>query len=153
MVDRKEVIITNQQFGDHHLLQENSTGRLDEQKQEAKRLALRENTRRVLQESGLAEMLLAINKNLLKGRGQFEEYDSIILFKWGTSHTRRHIWVEVDGNNIRFRLLQHRQCTSPVPLCDGEYHTFTGAMWTNRVLLQSELKKYYDRPVAESSSD
>jgi hypothetical protein len=49
--------------------------------------------------------------------------------------------------------LQHRQCASPVPLCDGEYHTFTEAMWANRVLLQSELKKYYDRPVAESSSD
>jgi hypothetical protein len=49
--------------------------------------------------------------------------------------------------------LPHRTCASPIPLCDGEYHTFTRDMWTNRVLLQSELKRYYDRPVAESSSD
>ncbi len=144
---------TNQEHGDRRPLQENSADQLDEQGREAKRLALRENTRRVLQESGLAEMLLAMNKNLLKGRGQFEEYDTIVLFKWGTSHTRRHIWVEVDGDNIRFRLLEHRQCANPIPLCNGEYHTFTTAMWTNRLLLQSELKKYYDRPVAESSSD
>jgi hypothetical protein len=153
VVDRKAVIITDQEQGDQQLMPENSVDRRNEQEREAKRLALRENARRVLQESGLAEMLLAMNKNLLKGRGQFEEYDTIVLFKWGTSHTRRHIWVEVDDNTIRFRLLQHRLCASPVPLCDGEYHTFTKAMWANRLLLQSELKKYYDRPVAESSSD
>jgi hypothetical protein len=150
MVDRKGMMTTNQEYRDQQIMEESS---LDEHKREARRLALRANAKRVLHESGLAEMLLAINKNLLKGRGQFEEYDSMILFKWGTSHTRRHIWVEVDGNSIRFRLLQHRKCASPVPLCDGEYHTFTSAMWANRVLLQSELKKYYDRPVAESSSD
>jgi hypothetical protein len=143
---------TNQEHDDRRM-QENSIDHLDEREQEAERLALRENARRVLQESGLAEMLLAINKNLLKGRGHFEEYDTIVLFKWGTSHTRRHIWVEVDGDNIRFRLLQHRQCANSVPLCDGEYHTFNATMWANRLLLQSELKKYYDRPVAESSSD
>ncbi len=146
-------IITDQEHGDQQYMQENNADQLGEQEREAQRLALRENTKRVLRESGLAEMLLAANKNLLKGRGQFEEYDAIVLFKWGTSHTRRHIWVEVDDNTIRFRLLQHRRCTSPVPLCDGEYHTFTKSMWANRVLLQSELKKYYDRPVAESSSD
>ena len=144
------MITTDQEYHDQQLREENN---LDEQEREAKRLALRENAKRVLRESGLAEMLLTINKNLLKGRGQFEEYDSMVLFKWGTSHTRRHIWIEVDGNTIRFRLLQHRKCAGPTPLCDGEYHTFTSAMWANRALLQSELKKYYDRPVAESSSD
>jgi hypothetical protein len=144
------MITTNQEYRDQQLKEENN---LDEQEREAKRLAVRENAKRVLRESGLAEMLLAINKNLLKGRGQFEEYDSMVLFKWGTSHTRRHIWIEVDGNSIRFRLLQHRKCAGPAPLCDGEYHTFTSAMWADRALLQSELKKYYDRPVAESSSD
>jgi hypothetical protein len=144
------MITTNQEYRDQQLKEENN---LDEQEREAKRLAVRENAKRVLRESGLAEMLLAINKNLLKGRGQFEEYDSMVLFKWGTSHTRRHIWIEVDGNSIRFRLLQHRKCAGPAPLCDGEYHTFTSAMWADRALLESELKKYYDRPVAESSSD
>jgi|SRR5690242_464901 hypothetical protein len=144
------MIVTDQEYHDQQLREENN---LDEQEREAKRLALRENAKRVLRESGLAEMLLTINKNLLKGRGQFEEYDSMVLFKWGTSHTRRHIWIEVDGNTIRFRLLQHRKCAGSTPLCDGEYHTFTSAMWANRALLQSELKKYYDRPVAESSSD
>lgn len=120
---------------------------------EAERLLIRENTKRILQESGLAEMLRAINKNLLKGRGWFEEYDSMILFKWGTGYTMRHLWVEIAGDSIRFRMLQHRKCAREAPLCDGEYHTITRAMWSDRAFLQAELKKYYDRPVAESSSD
>ncbi len=120
---------------------------------EARRQARRENAKRVLRDSGLAEMLLAINKNQLKGRGTFDEYDSMILFRWGTSITRRHIWVEVQGNTIRFRLAPHRKCAAIAPLCDGEYHTFTSTMWANRDFLAAELKKYYDKPVAESSSD
>ena len=98
-------------------------------------------------------MLQGINKNLLKGRGHFEEYDSMVLFKWGTGYTLRHIWVEIAGNTLRFRLMQHRKCTRPAPLCDGEYHTFTSAMWSDFNFLQAELKKYYDRPVSETSSD
>src|SRR2546430_298181 len=106
---------------------------LDAQEQEARRLAARENARHILRESGLAEMLQAINRNLLKGRGHFEEYNSTILFRWGTQSTRRHMWIEVRDNTIRFRLQEHRKCTSPAPLCDGEYHTFTSAMWSNRL--------------------
>ncbi|HLZ60860.1 MAG TPA: hypothetical protein VKR06_28255 [Ktedonosporobacter sp.] len=126
---------------------------LDTQEVEARRLAIRENAKRVLRDSGLAEMLQGINKNLLKGRGRFEEYDSLVLFKWGTATTLRHMWIEVAGNTVRFRLHPHRKCLSSTPQCDGEYHTFTSAMWSDRVFLQGELKKYYDRPVAESSSD
>ncbi len=120
---------------------------------EARRLALRENAKRVLQESGLAEMLKTLNKNALKGRGTFHEYDSMVLLKWGTSSTLRHIWVEIDGNTIRFRLAPHRKCSITAPLCDGEYHTFTSTMWANREFLQSELQKYYAKPVAETSTD
>jgi hypothetical protein len=98
-------------------------------------------------------MLQSINKNLLKGRGRFEEYDSMILFKWGTGYTLRHIWVEVEGNTIRFRLAPHLKCSRPAPLCDGEYHTLTSTMWMDHDFLQAELKKYYDKPVAETSSD
>ncbi len=123
------------------------------QEQEARRLAARENAKHILRESGLAEMLQAINRNLLKGRGHFEEYDTTILFRWGTQSTLRHMWIEVRDNTIRFRLQEHRKCAGSAPLCDGEYHTFTSAMWLNRPFLQSELKKYYDRPVAETSSD
>jgi hypothetical protein len=142
------VIITNQE-------QEipSETEIVDEQEREARRLALRENARRVLQESGLAEMLQAVNRNLLKGRGWFEEYDTQVLFKWGTGYTMRHIWVEIEGSAIRFRLLPHRKCAGAVPICDGEYHILTQAMWSNRSLLEAELKRRYDRPVAESSSD
>lgn len=117
------------------------------------RVAKRENAKRVLRDSGLAEMLQSINKNLLKGRGWFEEYDSTVLFKWGTGYTRRHIWIDVDGTSIRFRLTQHRKCLHSIPLCDGEYHTFTNQLWADRALLQMELKKYYEKPVAETSSD
>ena len=124
-----------------------------EQELEATRLALRENAKRVLQDSGLAQMLQEINKNELRRRGEFEEYDSLVLLKWGTGYTRRHIWVEVIGNTIRFRLTSHRVCPNPVPLCDGEYHTFTSQMWANSELLRLELYKYYRKPVAESSDD
>ena len=117
------------------------------------RKALRENAKRVLRESGLADMLQSINKNLLKGRGRFEEYDSMILFKWGTGYTLRHIWIEIKDNAIRFRLAPHLKCSRPAPLCDGEYHTLTSTMWMDHAFLQSELKKYYDKPVAETSSD
>ena len=126
---------------------------LSSETDEARRLAVRENAKRVLQESGLAEMLKTLNKNMLKGRGSFYEYDSTILLKWGTSYTRRHIWVEVDGNTIRFRLAPHRKCAITAPVCDGEYHTFTSTMWADRRLLQDELQKYYLKPIAETSSD
>jgi hypothetical protein len=126
---------------------------LRDQELEATRLALRENAKRVLHDSGLAQMLQEINKNELRRRGEFEEYDSLVLLKWGTGYTRRHIWVEVIGNTIRFRLTSHRLCPNPVPLCDGEYHTFTSQMWANSELLRLELYKYYRKPVAESSDD
>ena len=126
---------------------------LSREADEATRLSVRENAKRVLQESGLAEMLKTLNKNALKGRGTFQEYDSTILLRWGTSYTRRHIWVEINGNTIRFRLAPHRRCAVTAPLCDGEYHTFTSTMWADRELLLSELNKYYAKPVAETSSD
>jgi len=133
--------------------QDEVEGILNEEEIEARRLAERENARRVLRDSGLAQMLQEINKDELKRRGKFEEYDSMILLKWGTGYTRRHIWVEINGNSIRFRLSPHRKCASPIPLCDGEYHTFTSQMWVNPDLLRQELYKYYKKPVAESSSD
>jgi hypothetical protein len=126
---------------------------LSDQEIEAGRLALRENAKRVLRDSGLAQMLQEINKNELRRRGIFEEYDSLLLLKWGTGYTRRHIWIEVKGNTIRFRLSPHRKCSSSAPVCDGEYHTFTGQMWANSDLLRLELYKYYRIPVAESSDD
>jgi hypothetical protein len=144
------MIMQIQDEGDQQL---ESDTHLDVQEQEARRLAARENAKHILRESGLAEMLQAINRNLLKGRGHFEEYDSMILLRWGTQSTLRHMWIEVRENTIRFRLQEHRKCAHPAPFCDGEYHTFTSTMWSNRLFLQSELKKYYDRPVAETSSD
>jgi hypothetical protein len=126
---------------------------LSEEEDEAQRQALRENAKRVMRESGMAEMLRTLNNNALKGRGTFHEYDSMVLLRWGTSYTRRHLWIEVRGNTIRFRLNPHRRCSAPAPICDGEYHTFTSAMWANRPFLLDELNKYYAKPVAETSSD
>lgn len=120
---------------------------------EATRLAARENAKHILQHSGLADMLRVINKDQLKGRGRFEEYDTIVLLRWGTGYTGRHLWIEVNENTIRFRLPPHLKCAQSAPLCDGEYHTFTSSMWTNRELLRTELNKYYEKPVAETSSD
>jgi hypothetical protein len=126
---------------------------LDDQEREAHRQALRENAKHVLRESGLAEMLQGINKNLLKMRGHFEEYDTMLLFRWGTQSTKRHMWIEVRGNTILFRMHQHRKCAASAPLCDGEYHTFTSSMWSDHNFLSAELHKYYNRPVAETSAD
>jgi hypothetical protein len=140
------VIITNLQDKETEFI-------LSEEADAARRLAVRENAKHVLQESGLGEMLKTINRTALKGRGTFEEFDSMILLRWGTGYTRRHMWIEINGNTIRFRLRPHRTCNISSPLCDGEYHTFTSAMWANRTLLQDELNKYYAKPVAETSSD
>jgi hypothetical protein len=140
------VIITNLQDKETEYI-------LSEEADAARRVAVRENAKHVLQESGLAEMLKTINRTALKGRGTFEEFDSMILLRWGTGYTRRHMWIEINGNTIRFRLTPHRTCNISSPLCDGEYHTFTSAMWANRTLLQNELNKYYAKPVAETSSD
>jgi hypothetical protein len=126
---------------------------LTDEAERAQRQAVRENARRVLQESGLAEMLKTLNRNALKGRGSFEEFDSLIVFRWGTAYTRRHLWIEVVGNTLRFRMNPHLRCTAAAPLCDGEYHTFTSSMWTDHAFLLQELHKYYTKPVAESSSD
>jgi hypothetical protein len=126
---------------------------LNNQEAEARRLAVREHAKQVLRDSGLAQMLQDLNKDELRRRGTFEEYDSMLLLKWGTGYTRRHIWVEIQGNTIRFRLTPHRKCASPAPLCDGEYHTFNSQMWADTELLRMELYKYYKKPVAESSDD
>ncbi len=140
------VIVTNSQDKEAEFI-------LSEEADQARRLAVRENAKHIMQESGLADMLKIINRNALKGRGDFEEFDSMILLRWGTGYTRRHMWIEINGNTIRFRLTPHRKCNISAPLCDGEYHTFTGVMWGNRTLLQDELNKYYAKPVAETSSD
>lgn len=125
----------------------------DENVSEVQRQAIRENAKRVMRESGMPQLLQALNRDLLKGRGTFEEYDSLVLLKWGTQSTRRHLWIEVRDSTICFRLLPHRKCAHTAPLCDGEYHIFTSTMWSNRALLARELQRYYDHPVAEASSD
>jgi len=117
------------------------------------RKAMRDNARRVLRESGVAEILQTLDKHALQGRGRFEEYDSGVLFKWGEKYTTRHIWVDVAGDRLRFRLKPHIRCKSPVPQCDGEYHSFTAETWRIPNAVLREVDANYKRPVAESSDD
>lgn len=126
---------------------------LSDEEFEAQRIAKRENAKRLLRESNLISMLQNLNRDTLKSRGRFEEYDALLLLKWGTGYTGRHIWIELLDDTIRFKLNQHLKCPSDIPMCDGEYHTFTRMMWSNQMLLETELMKYYRRPVAESSDD
>ncbi len=121
--------------------------------QRATRQAIRENARRVLRESGVADILRRLNTQALQGRGWFEEYDSGVIFKWGSAFTRRHIWVDVDGDTLRFRLKPHIRCSAAVPACDGEYHSFTVATWSIPGAVLREVDRNYKRPVAESSAD
>lgn len=125
----------------------------DTPENEAERRAIRDNARRVLRESGVADMLQRLNRQALQGRGWFEEYDSGVLFKWGTSTTRRHIWVDVLGGALRFRLNPHIRCADPVPTCDGEYHTFTAETWAIPGVVLREVDRNYRKPVAEPSAD
>lgn len=120
---------------------------------EAQRQAVRENAKRILQESGAATMLRTLNKEQLKNRGWFEEYDSGVIFKWGTWSTRRHVWVDIQGDAIRFRLNPHLKCKAPVPICDGEYHTLRREHWQQREILLEEMAKNFAKPVAEPSAD
>lgn len=117
------------------------------------RKAIRENAKRVIRESGIGEMLQTLNRHALQGRGWFEEYDSGVIFKWGSGYTRRHIWVDISGDRLRFRLRPHIACAAQVPLCDGEYHSFTPAMWQHHGAVLRELHRNYEHPVAETSED
>ena len=120
---------------------------------EAERKAIRENARRVLRESGVADILRRLNSNALQGRGTFEEYDSGVIFRWGHGYTRRHIWVHVEGDELRFRLTPHLRCPRSVPACDGEYHIFTAETWSISGAVLSEVDRNYRKPVAEASED
>ncbi len=120
---------------------------------ETQRQAIRENARRVLRESGVADILRTLNSNALQGRGSFEEYDSGVVFRWGHGYTRRHIWVHVEGDQLRFRLAPHLRCTRPVPACDGEYHSFTAETWSIPGAVLAEVDRNYRKPVAEASED
>lgn len=120
---------------------------------EQARQATRDNARRVLRESGVAEILQTLNRQALQGRGWFEEYDSGVLFKWGTSTTRRHIWVDAQGDTLRFRLNPHIRCAARVPACDGEYHSFTAETWAIPGAILHEVDRNYKKPVAEPSGD
>ncbi|MEO7001794.1 MAG: hypothetical protein ABI068_08220 [Ktedonobacterales bacterium] len=117
------------------------------------RQAIRENARRVLRESGAADILQRLNKQALQGRGWFEEYDSGVLFKWGAGYTRRHIWVDVAGDTLRFRLKPHRRCAATIPACDGEYHSFSPKTWKIPGAVLREVDNNYKKPVAETSED
>jgi hypothetical protein len=123
---------------------------LDEERQ---RRAVRENAKRVIRESGIGELLRTLNRNALQDRGWFEEYDSGVIMKWGAGYTRRHIWVDINGETLRFRLLPHIKCAAPVPACDGEYHSFTRETWRLPGALLRELHRNYEHPVAETSED
>lgn len=120
---------------------------------ETERQARREHARRIFRESGISELMRRLNQHALQGRGSFEEYDSGVIFKWGHGYTRRHIWVDVDGEKLRFRLRPHLRCAGSVPACDGEYHSFTRETWSIPGALLHELDRNYKHPVAEASED
>ena len=121
--------------------------------EEWQRRAVRENAKRVIRESGIGELMRTLNRNALQDRGWFEEYDSGVIMKWGAGYTRRHIWVDISGDQLRFRLLPHIKCAALVPACDGEYHSFTRETWRLPGALLRELHRNYEHPVAETSED
>lgn len=119
----------------------------------AERQRRREHARRIFRESGIGELMRTLNQHALQGRGTFEEYDTGVIFKWGHGYTRRHIWVDVEGDALRFRLRPHLRCAASVPACDGEFHSFTRATWSIPGALLRELDRNYKHPVSEASED
>jgi hypothetical protein len=107
----------------------------------------------MLRASGVPEILLALNRQALKGRGVFEEYETGVIFRWGSGPTRRHIWVDVAEDAVRIRLREHLRCRAPVPACDGEYHSFPPDTWGDRSVIEHEIQRAFERPVAETSED
>lgn len=120
---------------------------------EAERQRRREHARRIFRESRIGDLMRTLNQHALQGRGTFDEYDTGVIFKWGHGYTKRHIWVDVEGDTLRFRLLPHLRCAASVPVCDGEYHSFTRETWSIPGALLHELDRNYRHPVAEASED
>jgi hypothetical protein len=124
-----------------------------EQLDAATRATRREHARRLMRASGVPELLLQLNRHELKGRGTFDEYETGVIFRWGSGYTRRHIWVDVAGEAVRIRLREHLRCRAPIPACDGEYHSFTAETWGDRTIVEREIRRAFERPVAETSED
>ena len=107
----------------------------------------------MLRESGAAEILQALNKNALQGRGRFEEYDTGVIFKWGQAYTLRHIWVHVEGDNSVSACVRTCAAAAPFPPATASFTRFTAETWRIPGAVLREVDRNYKHPVAEASED
>ncbi len=108
-------------------------------------------TARVINASGVREVLDLFNRDFLYGQGRFDEYQGGLILKWGDGYSRRHIWMTVEDGNLIFETSHARKCDKPY--CNGTHHVLTPDLYTNMDVINQELGDRFRRPVYESTED
>lgn len=105
----------------------------------------------VIDGSRIRQLLHFFNRDYLYGRGRFDEYSEGLLLKWGDGYSRKHIWMTVVGDNLRFETSHERPCDNP--FCIGGYHVYGPSQWGNIAVMNAELSDQFQHPVYERSDD
>lgn len=108
-------------------------------------------TRRVVDDSHVLDILHKFNRDYLYGLGRFDEYQHGLLLKWGDGYSRKHIWITVEDDNLVFETSHERKCDKPY--CRGGHHAFTPEQWHDVRLINAELAEQFKRPIYERSDD
>ena len=105
----------------------------------------------VIEGSRIRQLLQFFNRDFLYGQGRFDEYSEGMLLKWGDGYSRKHIWVTVVDDHLRFETSHARPCGQP--FCQEGYHTYAPHQWRNLDVMNAELAEQFQRPVSERSDD
>jgi hypothetical protein len=107
---------------------------------------------RVIDESGLSQLLYFFNRDFLYGLGRFDVYRKGLLLKWGDGYSRKHIWVTVEENNLlQFATSHARNCGHDY--CHDGLHIYPPELWHDLDVINNELAEQFQRPIYERSDD
>ena len=112
---------------------------------------MRPEVAQVIDASRIRQLLQFFNRDYLYGQGRFDEYSEGMLLKWGDGYSRKHIWVTVANDMLRFETSHERPCGQP--FCLGRYHAYAPEQWHNLDMMNAELAEQFQRPVSERSDD
>jgi len=108
-------------------------------------------TARVIDVSGVHEVLHLFNRDFLYGQGRFDEYKDGLILKWGDGYSRKHIWLTVEDGNLIFETSHAKKCNKPY--CNGTHHVLTPDLYMQLDIINQELGDCFRRPVYESPED
>ncbi len=112
---------------------------------------MRPEVARVVQESHIRDLLNFFNRDFLYGQGRFDEYSEGLILKWGDGYSRKHIWLTVQDDTLRFETSHERPCGKP--FCIGGFHVYAPDEWHDIDLMNDELAEQFQRPIYERSDD